>query len=201
MEIIAAAYLISSPSVDKCPKPDKPEYAFIGRSNVGKSSLINALTNKKELAKVSRSPGKTQMINHFTITASTKKDWYLVDLPGYGYAKRSQKTRKSWGKMIEEYIRKRENLVNTFVLIDSRLEPQKLDLDFVNSLGEWGVPFAVVFTKSDKSTQREVAANVRLFLDKLKDAWEDLPPHFVTSAEKRTGIKNVLEFINNSSAN
>ena len=201
MEIIAAAYLISSPSVDKCPKPDKPEYAFIGRSNVGKSSLINALTNKKELAKVSRSPGKTQMINHFTITASTKKDWYLVDLPGYGYAKRSQKTRKSWGKMIEEYIRKRENLVNIFVLIDSRLEPQKLDLDFINSLGEWGVPFSLVFTKSDKSTQREVAANVRQFLDKLKDAWEDMPPHFVTSAEKRTGIKNVLEFINNSSAN
>lgn len=201
MEIIAAAYLISSPSVDKCPKPDKPEYAFIGRSNVGKSSLINALTNKKELAKVSRSPGKTQMINHFTITASNKKDWYLVDLPGYGYAKRSQKTRKSWGKMIEEYIRKRENLVNIFVLIDSRLEPQKLDLDFINSLGEWSVPFALVFTKSDKSTQREVASNVRQFLDKLKDAWEDLPPHFVTSAEKRTGIKNVLEFINNSSSN
>ncbi len=201
MEIIAAAYLISSPSVDSCPKADKPEYAFIGRSNVGKSSLINALTNKKELAKVSRSPGKTQMINHFSIKASTKKDWYLVDLPGYGYAKRSQKMRKSWGKMIEEYIRKRENLVNLFVLIDSRLEPQKLDLDFVNSLGEWGVPFALVFTKSDKSTQREVASNVRLFLDKLREVWEDLPPHFITSAEKKTGIKNVLEFINNSSAN
>ncbi len=109
--------------------------------------------------------------------------------------------RKSWGKMIEEYIRKRENIVNLFVLIDSRLEPQKLDLDFVNSLGEWGVPFALVFTKSDKSTQREVAFNVRLFLDKLREVWEDLPPHFITSAEKKTGIKNVLEFINNSSAN
>lgn len=199
MEIIAAAYLISSPSVDKCPKPDKPEYAFIGRSNVGKSSLINALTNKKELAKVSRSPGKTQLINHFTITASTKKDWYLVDLPGYGYAKRSQKQRKSWEKMIEDYIRTRENLVNVFVLIDSRLEPQKIDLDFVNKLGEWGVPFALAFTKSDKSTQRDVAANVRKFLDELKEVWEELPPHFVTSAEKKTGIKNLLTFINDTS--
>src|SRR5215208_4779950 len=155
MEIIQARYLISSPSVDQCPKPDRPEYAFIGRSNVGKSSLINMLTNKKELAKVSISPGKTQLINHFDIISNDKKQWYLVDLPGYGYAKRSQTQRKSWGKMIEGYIRKRENLVNLFVLIDSRHEPQKLDIGFINRLGDWRIPFALVFTKSDKSTQKE----------------------------------------------
>jgi GTP-binding protein len=195
MEIIDATYLISSPSIEMCPKADRPEYAFIGRSNVGKSSLINAITNKKELAKVSNSPGKTQLINHFNITSSDRKEWYLVDLPGYGYAKRSMSQRKTWQKMIEEYIRNRENLVNLFVLIDSRHEPQKLDLDFVNQLGEWGVPFSLVFTKADKSTQREAAANVKRFLDTLKENWEALPPHFVTSAVKRTGIKQILEFI------
>jgi GTP-binding protein len=195
MEIIKSDYLISSPSIENCPKADRPEYAFIGRSNVGKSSLINAITNKQELAKVSRSPGKTQLINHFTITSSDRKEWYLVDLPGYGYAKRSLSQRKTWQKMIEDYIRKRENLVNLFVLIDSRHEPQQIDLDFVNSLGEWGVPFSLVFTKADKSTQREAAANVRRFLDHLKENWEALPPHFVTSAVKRTGIKQILEFI------
>ncbi|HEY0058705.1 MAG TPA: ribosome biogenesis GTP-binding protein YihA/YsxC [Flavisolibacter sp.] len=195
MEIIKSDYLISSPSIENCPKADRPEYAFIGRSNVGKSSLINAITNKQELAKVSRSPGKTQLINHFTITSSDRKEWYLVDLPGYGYAKRSLSQRKTWQKMIEDYIRKRENLVNLFVLIDSRHEPQQIDLDFVNSLGEWGVPFSLVFTKADKSTQREAAANVRRFLDHLKEKWEALPPHFVTSAVKRTGIKQILEFI------
>jgi GTP-binding protein len=195
MEIIAASYLISSPSVDKCPKPDRPEFAFIGRSNVGKSSLINAITNKKELAKVSRSPGKTQLINHFNITTADKKEWYLVDLPGYGYAKRSQAQRKTWQKMIEEYIRNRENLVNLFVLIDSRHEPQQIDLDFIASLGEWGIPFSLVFTKSDKSTQREAAGNVRRFLDVLKETWAELPPHFVTSAVKRTGVKQILAFI------
>jgi GTP-binding protein len=195
MEVIGATYLISSPSVDKCPKPDKPEYAFIGRSNVGKSSLINALTSKKELAKVSRSPGKTQLINHFTVTSSSRDQWYLVDLPGYGYAKRSMSQRKTWEKMIQDYIRKRENLVNLFVLIDSRLDPQELDLEFVNKLGEWQVPFALVFTKADKTTQREVAANVRRFLEKMKESWEDVPPHFVTSAEKFHGIKQILTFI------
>jgi GTP-binding protein len=195
MEVIGASYLISSPSVDKCPKPDKPEYAFIGRSNVGKSSLINALTSKKELAKVSRSPGKTQLINHFTVTSSSREQWYLVDLPGYGYAKRSMSQRKTWEKMIQDYIRKRENLVNLFVLIDSRLDPQEIDLEFINKLGEWQVPFALVFTKADKSTQREVAANVRRFLEKMKETWEDVPPHFVTSAEKFLGIKQILAFI------
>lgn len=195
MEVIKSEYIISSPSAEKCPKPDRPEYAFIGRSNVGKSSLINALTNQKELAKISRSPGKTQLINHFAITSADHKEWYLVDLPGYGYAKRSLAQRKTWKKMIEEYIRQRENLVNVFLLIDSRLEPQKLDLDFIDQLGKWSIPFTLVFTKSDKSTQRETAGNVQQFLDNLKERWEALPPHFVTSAVKRTGIKQILEFI------
>jgi GTP-binding protein len=195
MEIIQASYLISSPSVDKCPKPDKAEYAFIGRSNVGKSSVINMLTNKKELAKVSSSPGKTQMINHFIVASGDKKEWYLVDLPGYGYAKRSIKQRTSWQKMIEGYIRKRENLVNLFVLIDSRLKPQKIDLEFINQLGEWQIPFALIFTKADKTTQRETAGNVNDFLNELLKTWEEPPPHFVTSAIKRTGAKQILNFI------
>jgi GTP-binding protein len=195
MEITSASYLISSPSVDKCPKADRHEYAFIGRSNVGKSSLLNAITNRKDLAKVSGSPGKTQMINHFSLTSSNKKNWYVVDLPGYGYAKRSIKQRKSWQKMIEEYIRKRENLVSLFVLIDSRHEPQAIDIDFVNSLGEWQVPFAIVFTKSDKSTQRDVAANIKKFFATLQQSWEDMPQHFVTSAIKQSGIKQLLNYI------
>ncbi|MGZ3860023.1 MAG: ribosome biogenesis GTP-binding protein YihA/YsxC [Flavisolibacter sp.] len=195
MEIIQAAYLISSPSVEKCPPPDRVEYAFIGRSNVGKSSLINMLTQKKELAKVSGSPGKTQMINHFNVTSSDRKEWYLVDLPGYGYAKRSIKQRASWGKMIENYIRKRENLVNLFVLIDSRLKPQKLDLEFVNQLGEWNIPFALVFTKADKSTQKDAANNVNDFIKETLKTWEEPPPHFLTSAIKRTGAREILRYI------
>lgn len=195
MEIRHASYLISSPSIDNCPAPDKPEYAFIGRSNVGKSSLINMLTNKKELAKVSSSPGKTQLINHFTIESSDKNEWYLVDLPGYGYAKRSQSQRKSWKKMIEEYIKKRDNLANLFVLIDSRHEPQKIDLQFINQLGKWQIPFALVFTKADKSTQKETAAHVNQFLNELSNTWEELPPHFITSAVKRTGIPAIMDFI------
>jgi GTP-binding protein len=195
MEIIHAAYLISSPSVDKCPQPDRAEYAFIGRSNVGKSSLINMLTNKKELAKVSGSPGKTQLINHFDIVSSDKKKWWLVDLPGYGYAKRSQSTRKTWKKMIEDYIRKRENLVNVFVLIDSRVKPQQNDLEFINHLGEWGIPFALVFTKADKTTIKETANNVNDFIRELLKTWESAPPHFVTSAIKRTGARQILTYI------
>jgi GTP-binding protein len=153
------------------------------------------LTNKKELAKISSSPGKTQLINHFDVQSSDKKEWYLVDLPGYGYAKRSQTQRKSWQKMIDEYIKKRENLVNLFVLIDSRHEPQKSDLQFINRLGEWQIPFAIVFTKADKSTQKETANNVNQFLKELSATWEELPPHFVTSAVKRLGAKQVLNFI------
>jgi GTP-binding protein len=153
------------------------------------------LTNKKELAKVSAAPGKTQMINHFVATSSDKSDWYLVDLPGYGYAKRSIKMRNSWQKMIEGYIRKRENLVNLFVLIDSRLEPQKIDLEFVDQLGEWQIPFALVFTKADKSTQRDAARNVSDFLAKMLETWEEPPPHFVTSAIKRLGAKQLTAFI------
>lgn len=196
MEIIDASYLISSPSVDKCPEGDRPEYAFIGRSNVGKSSLINMLCNKKELAKVSRSPGKTQLINHFNVISGNRQEWYLVDLPGYGFAKVSQSQRKSWQKMIEGYIRTRENLATLFVLLDSRHDPQKLDIEFVNQLGEWQVPFALVFTKADKINQREVAANVKDFLRVMKEDWEYLPPHFVTSAEKHLGARQLREYIN-----
>ena len=195
MEVIQASYLISSPSIDKCPKPDRPEYAFIGRSNVGKSSLINMLCNKREVAKISSSPGKTQLINHFDVTSSDKRRWYLVDLPGYGFAKVAQAQRKSWKVMIEDYIRKRENLGIVFLLIDSRLEPQKIDLDFVNKLGEWQVPFALVFTKADKVTQRETAAHVKSFLDQMRATWEYLPQHFVTSAVKGVGGKKILAFI------
>jgi GTP-binding protein len=195
MEITYASYVISSPSVDKCPKADRAEYAFIGRSNVGKSSLINMICNKKELAKVSISPGKTQLINHFSITSSDKKQWYLVDLPGYGYAKRAKSQRNTWVKMIADYIQKRETLVNLFVLIDSRLTPQELDLKFINQLGEWKIPFAIVFTKSDKSTQSEAAKNVNVFITELLKTWEEPPPCFLTSAVKRTGLKQLLAFI------
>lgn len=153
------------------------------------------LTNKKELAKVSSSPGKTQLINHFSIQSADKKEWYLVDLPGYGYAKRSQSQRKTWQKMIEEYIKKRQNLVNLFVLIDARHEPQKNDLQFINQLGDWQIPFALIFTKADKSTQKETAGNANRFLKELLATWEELPPHFITSAVKRTGARPVLQFI------
>lgn len=162
---------------------------------MGKSSLINMLCNKKELAKVSRAPGKTQLINHFSITSNNRKEWFLVDLPGYGFAKVSQTQRKSWEKMIEGYIRKRETLATLFVLIDSRHEPQKLDLDFVNQLGEWQVPFALVFTKADKTTQRETAAHVKQFLDAMRENWEYLPPNFVTSAVKHTGARQLRAYI------
>lgn len=200
MNIKSATYLISSPSVDKCPKADRPEYAFIGRSNVGKSSLINMLCNNQKLAKTSASPGKTQMINHFTVESVHEKsnktnEWYLVDLPGYGYAKVAQGQRKQWIKMIENYIRKRENLVNLFVLIDSRHKPQAIDLEFINQLGEWNIPFTIVFTKADKSTQKEVAAVVKSFLNALAQTWQFLPQSFVSSAVKHRGRKEILAFI------
>lgn len=195
MNIVNASYLISSPTVEQCPEPNKPEYAFIGRSNVGKSSLINMLCNKKELAKVSSTPGKTQLINHFVITSAEKKEWYLVDLPGYGYAKRSIAQRKQWQKMIEGYIKKRKNLLTLFVLLDSRLPPQKIDIDFVNQLGGWQIPFALVFTKADKSTQKDTAANVNAFLQELSKYWEAPPVFFITSAVKRTGARQILRFV------
>lgn len=191
MEIRSAKYLISSPKVEGCPKPDRPEYAFIGRSNVGKSSLINMLTNNAKLAKTSGTPGKTQLINHFDING----EWYLVDLPGYGFAKVSHSQRASWEKMIDNYLMQRENLVSVFVLIDSRLEPQRLDLDFLRKLGERGIPFSLVFTKADKNTQRETAKNVRRFLDTLKEEWEFIPRSFVTSTIKFHGRKQMLEYI------
>lgn len=199
VNIKSAAYLISSPSVDQCPMADKPEYAFIGRSNVGKSSLINMICNHQKLAKTSASPGKTQMINHFSVVSANEKGkeqgWYLVDLPGYGYAKVAQGKRKQWTKMIEDYLRKRENLINIFVLIDSRHKPQQIDLQFINQLGAWQLPFTIVFTKADKSTQREVAAAVNAFLEALGAHWEVLPPHIVSSAVKHLGKKQIFSTI------
>jgi GTP-binding protein len=191
MEIHSCVYVISSPDYTKCPAPDRPEYAFIGRSNVGKSSLINMLCNSEKLAKTSGSPGKTQLINHFNIDDS----WYIVDLPGYGFAKVSQNQRKQWEKMIEDYLRKRENLVNVFILLDSRHSPQKIDLEFVNKLGKWGIPFCLVFTKADKENQRVVSANVKDFLAKMRETWQFLPQHFVTSTLKKMGRDKILALI------
>lgn len=204
MNIISATYLISSPSVDKCPPADKPEYAFIGRSNVGKSSLINMLCDRQNLAKTSATPGKTQMINHFVIqsgepaSGKNKKapvSWYMTDLPGYGYAKVGQGQRAAWKKMIEGYLRKRSNLVVVFVLIDVRHDPQENDLAFIRQLGEWKVPFSIVFTKSDKENQRIVQMNKKKFLEALGKDWEYLPPHFITSAVKQRGRKEILTYI------
>ena len=205
MDIKKATYLISSPDWEKCPTPHKPEYAFIGRSNVGKSSLINMLCNNEKLAKTSASPGKTQMINHFDIvsTSTSAKDqkqysyeWYLVDLPGYGFAKVSMSSRRRWEQMIEHYLKKRENLSQVFVLIDARHSPQKIDLEFLETLKKWEVPFSLVFTKADKETQRVVSKNVKDFLNAMKKTWMFLPRHFVTSAVKKQGRDKVLDFIN-----
>ena len=204
MHIKKAQYLISSPDFEKCPLPNLPEYAFIGRSNVGKSSLINMLCNNDKLAKTSNQPGKTQMINHFEILSVSKAGehddtkWYLVDLPGYGFAKISLRSRRRWEQMIENYLRKRENLLKVFVLIDSRHSPQKLDLDFVQRLEIWQVPYALVFTKSDKEKQAVVSKNVKSFLNRLLETQQFLPQHFVTSAEKRLGKNKVLDLISES---
>lgn len=192
MRIKQAEYLISSPRVELCPASDRPEFAFIGRSNVGKSSLINMLANQKELAKTSGSPGKTQMINHFKIN---REELYWVDLPGYGYAKVSKKQRGSFQKMIWNYLEERENLRCLFALIDSRHKPQQIDLDFINQLGERGIQFAIVYTKSDKSKQTEVQRNVNAFNTELLKNWEELPPMFLTSAVKKRGKDNMLEFM------
>ena len=195
MEINDAKYLISNADFKHCPPPDRPEYAFIGRSNVGKSSLINMLTNKKTLAKTSSAPGKTQLINHFDIVSNDRKKWYLVDLPGYGYAKVSQKSRRRWEQMIEGYIRKRENLVCLFVLIDTRHEPQKIDYEFLNDLGRWEIPFVIVFTKSDKNKPGATKRNVESFLNGMGEFWEEPPPYFITSAIKKEGRDLLLSYI------
>ena len=196
MDITTSSYIISSPDYKQCPRPDKPEYAFIGRSNVGKSSLINMIANHEKLAKTSASPGKTQLINHFLINNA----WYMVDLPGYGFAKVSQSQRRTWEQMIEGYLRKRENLINVFVLIDSRHTPQKIDLAFIDKLGAWQVPFTLVFTKADKENQRTVNEHVRAFLDAMRATWQFLPPHVVTSAVKKTGRNKILEMIGEMNA-
>ncbi|MCH5302597.1 MAG: YihA family ribosome biogenesis GTP-binding protein [Prevotella sp.] len=191
MEIKNADYVISSARVDQCPKDTKPEYAFIGRSNVGKSSLINMLTRRKKLAKTSSMPGKTVLINHFIID----KAWYLVDLPGYGFAKRSKKEIGKLEQMIRSYILQREQLVNVFVLIDIRHEAQKIDLEFINWLGVSSVPFALVFTKADKLSQSKAAQMVEAYKRVLAETWEELPPLFVSSAETQQGREEVLDYI------
>ncbi len=191
MEITSAEFIISNTQVSKCPLPDKPEFAFIGRSNVGKSSLINMLTQRKNLAKTSSTPGKTQTINHFLIN----KKWYLVDLPGYGYATASKSVKEGWSAMIESYFKIRENLDCTFILIDSRLDPQKKDIEFINWLGGLGVPIAIVFTKIDKIKQAELARSRKKFETRLMNDWEELPPVFITSSEKKTGRDHLLDFI------
>lgn len=191
MEIKSAEFTISSSRADMCPKSDIPEYAFIGRSNVGKSSLINMLTKKPKLAMTSSTPGKTLLINHFLIN----KEWYLVDLPGYGFALRGKKMMEKIKNLIEYYVLEREQLTCLFVLIDSRHEPQKIDLEFIEWLGENGVPFAIIFTKADKQTVGKTRQNVNNYLNKLKEQWEELPPHFISSSENGTGRQEILDYI------
>lgn len=200
MIIKKAVYLTSSATYEQCPKADMPEYAFIGRSNVGKSSLINMLCNNNKLAKTSAAPGKTQLINHFEIESSAKEKspavkWYLVDLPGYGFAKVSQSSRRRWEQMIENYLRKRENIVQVFVLLDVRLKPQPIDLDFVNGLDKWQVPFSLIFTKADKEKPLAAQRNVNAFLDVLRQSWQFLPQHFISSASNKMGRDEILNFI------
>ncbi len=191
MEIKKATFVVSNSDYRKCPDTGLPEYAFIGRSNVGKSSLINMLTSSKNLAKTSEKPGKTQLINHFLIN----DEWYLVDLPGYGYARTSKTSREKWQKMIEDYMLKREALVNVFVLVDSRIPPQKIDLEFINFLGTNGIPLSIIFTKIDKQKQREIAATVNGYKKALSETWEALPNMFLTSSVTRYGRDAVLDHI------
>lgn len=191
MEIKSAEFIVSNSLVSKCPATDMPEYAFIGRSNVGKSSLINMLTRNSKLAKTSATPGKTLLINHFLIN----KEWYLVDLPGYGYAQRGKKEKEKLQKIISDYILLREQMVNLFLLIDSRHEPQKIDLEFMEWLGENGIPFSIVFTKADKLGNGKLKTNVSAYLEKLKEQWEELPPHFITSSENKRGREELLDYI------
>ena len=190
MDIKSAEFIISNTDINKCPQHDKPEYAFIGRSNVGKSSLINMLTGRKGLAMTSATPGKTLLINHFLIN----NNWYLVDLPGYGYAKRGHKQQEELKRIINSYILERPQLTSLFVLIDSRLEPQKIDLEFINWLGENAIPFGIIFTKADKLGRGRLTENVKKFLDTLLEQWEELPPHFITSSLDKTGRDEVLDY-------
>lgn len=191
MQIKSATFLVSSARIDQCPKGNMPEYAFIGRSNVGKSSLINMLTGYGKLAKTSSTPGKTVLINHFVING----DWYLVDLPGYGFAKRSKKETEKLEHMITTYILDREQMTNLFLLIDVRHEPQKIDMEFIEWLGENGVPFSIVFTKADKVSKTKLKENVDRYLAELRQQWEELPPHFVTSSESKLGRQEILDYI------
>ena len=197
MEIQKSAFTLSSPTVEKCPDDTKPEYAFIGRSNVGKSSLINMLCNHKGLAKTSSTPGKTLLINHFIIN----NEWYLVDLPGYGFAKRSKSMQQKLQNMISSYILMREQLVNVFVLIDIRLEPQKIDREFIDWLGTSGIPFSIVFTKADKLSYQKSNENVRKYLDAMRDTWEEFPPYFITSSETKRGREEILDYIESINKN
>lgn len=193
MEIKSAEFVISNTNVKKCPEGNKPEYAFIGRSNVGKSSLINMLTAKKGLAMTSQKPGKTMLINHFIIN----DEWYLVDLPGYGFAQRGKEGRENIRKIIESYILMREQLTCLFVLLDCRHSPQKIDLEFMEWLGENGVPFAIIFTKTDKISKGRLAENTEVYKKKLLETWEELPPILFSSSEKKEGRDDILDFIDN----
>lgn len=196
MVIKSAEFVISNSQVSKCPTTGLPEYAFIGRSNVGKSSLINMLTGRKGLAMTSQKPGKTQLINHFIINDA----WYLVDLPGYGYAHLSKDGREKLKKMIEDYTLERKELICLFVLVDARHDPQKIDLEFIEWLGEEGVPFALVFTKADKLTKGKLAANIEGYKARLRQQWEELPPLFITSSEERLGREELLDYIDGINA-
>lgn len=191
MQIKKASFVISNTDHKKCPAPNKPEYAFIGRSNVGKSSLINKMTNRNSLAKVSSRPGKTQLINHFLIN----DEWYLVDLPGYGYAKVSKSSRQKWTKFVQQYLLNRENLYCLFVLVDSRHEPQAKDIEFINWLGEKGIPFALVHTKADKLSKAKLKINIDLYTKELLKNWEELPASFVTSSISGDGIEELLTYV------
>ena len=191
MEVKLAAYAGSYPSESKCPDDEKPEYVFIGRSNVGKSSLINLLTGRKNMARVSKSPGKTQMINFYLING----DWYLVDLPGYGYAKISKTKRQEWRRMVEGYLVRREQLQCAFILIDSNVSPQKIDIEFINWLGQARIPFVLVFTKTEKSKPEQLAANIENFKNRMLEEWTELPTEFMTSALSGKGKEEILEFI------
>lgn len=191
MIIRSADFVVSNSDVEKCPSGDLPEYAFIGRSNVGKSSLINMLTQRSKLAMTSSTPGKTLLINHFLVN----KEWYLVDLPGYGYAQRGKKMMDKIKKMIEDYVLTREQMTCLFVLVDSRLSPQNNDLKFIEWLGENGIPFAIIFTKADKQSTSKTNRNVELYLKTLQEQWEELPPYFISSSEKKTGRDEILNYI------